>query len=68
MYVTVGCFLVGETLYFESLILLGFLLFLWLDFHLFVVFYEEPTLRRMFGAEYERYVREVPRWIPRWPR
>ncbi len=68
MYVTVGCFLVGEILYFESLILLGFLLFLWLDFHLFVVFYEEPTLRRMFGAEYERYVREVPRWIPRWPR
>jgi len=34
----------------------------------FVVFYEEPTLKRKFGAPYERYMREVPRWIPRRPR
>jgi len=32
---------------------------------LFVRFYEEPTLRRMFGAEYEQYCRNVPRWVPR---
>jgi protein-S-isoprenylcysteine O-methyltransferase Ste14 len=32
---------------------------------LFVRFYEEPTLRRMFGADYEEYCRNVPRWIPR---
>ncbi len=32
---------------------------------LFVLLYEEPTLRRMFGAEYEEYCRNVPRWIPR---
>jgi len=32
---------------------------------LFVVLYEEPTLRRKFGAEYEEYCRNVPRWIPR---
>ena len=32
---------------------------------LFVLFYEEPTLRRMFGAEYEAYSRHVPRWWPR---
>jgi len=32
---------------------------------LFVKFYEEPTLRRMFGADYEEYCRNVPRWIPR---
>lgn len=36
-----------------------------LGVHLFVVFYEEPTLRRMFGAEYEDYCRNVPRWWPR---
>ena len=34
---------------------------------LFVVFYEEPTLRRKFGAEYEVYCRNVPRWVPRHP-
>ena len=32
---------------------------------LFVWLYEEPTLRRMFGAEYEEYCRNVPRWLPR---
>ena len=33
--------------------------------HLFVVFYEEPTLRKKFGAEYEEYCRNVGRWRPR---
>ena len=32
---------------------------------LFVQLYEEPTLRRMFGVEYEEYCRNVPRWLPR---
>jgi protein-S-isoprenylcysteine O-methyltransferase Ste14 len=32
---------------------------------LFVKFYEEPTLRGKFGADYEEYCRNVPRWIPR---
>ena len=33
--------------------------------HLFVVFYEEPTLRNKFGADYEEYCRNVRRWWPR---
>jgi len=32
---------------------------------LFVRFYEEPTLRKMFGAEYEEYCRNVRGWLPR---
>ncbi len=32
---------------------------------LFVRFYEEPTLDRMFGADYEEYRRNVRRWLPR---
>jgi protein-S-isoprenylcysteine O-methyltransferase Ste14 len=32
--------------------------------HLFVILYEEPTLRRKFGRTYEDYCRTVPRWIP----
>src|SRR4029077_17318306 len=32
---------------------------------LFVRFYEEPTLRAKFGADYEEYCRNIPRWIPR---
>jgi protein-S-isoprenylcysteine O-methyltransferase Ste14 len=33
--------------------------------HLFVMAYEEPTLSRKFGASYQEYLRNVPRWIPR---
>jgi protein-S-isoprenylcysteine O-methyltransferase Ste14 len=36
-----------------------------LAIHLFVVFYEEPTLRHKFGAEYEQYCQNVSRWWPR---
>ncbi|MGO9273405.1 MAG: methyltransferase [Terriglobia bacterium] len=31
----------------------------------FVLLYEEPTLRKKFGAEYEEYCRNVCRWVPR---
>ena len=33
--------------------------------HLFVLFYEEPTLRKKFGVDYEQYCRNVRRWWPR---
>jgi len=36
-----------------------------LGVHLFVVFYEEPTLRNKFGTDYEEYCRNVRRWWPR---
>jgi protein-S-isoprenylcysteine O-methyltransferase Ste14 len=32
---------------------------------LFVLLYEEPTLRKMFGEDYEEYCRNVHRWTPR---
>ena len=41
---------------------------LFVAFHLFVITYEEPTLHRMFGEDYETYLRHVGRWIPRLPR
>jgi protein-S-isoprenylcysteine O-methyltransferase Ste14 len=33
--------------------------------HLFVVFFEEPGLRRRFGATYANYCTSVSRWIPK---
>jgi protein-S-isoprenylcysteine O-methyltransferase Ste14 len=32
---------------------------------LFVQLYEEPTLRKMFGEDYQEYCRNVRRWLPR---
>lgn len=60
--------LIGESLLFESLLVLCYLLIIWTVFHLFVIFYEEPHLRKIFGAAYEEYCRTVPRWIPDVPR
>jgi protein-S-isoprenylcysteine O-methyltransferase Ste14 len=36
-----------------------------LGVHLFVMFYEEPTLRAKFGVDYETYCSNVRRWLPR---
>jgi len=36
-----------------------------LGVHMFVALYEEPTLRKKFGADYEEYCRNVGRWLPR---
>jgi protein-S-isoprenylcysteine O-methyltransferase Ste14 len=32
---------------------------------LFVLLYEQPTLRKKFGVDYEEYCRNVRAWIPR---
>jgi protein-S-isoprenylcysteine O-methyltransferase Ste14 len=65
MYVAVGTILAGEALVLGSTTLVAYLLLVVLVFHLFVVLYEEPTLRRTFGVAYEEYCRRVPRWLPR---
>src|SRR5262249_53080484 len=38
---------------------------MWLEFHAFVLAYEEPVLAESFGAQYEDFRANVPRWIPR---
>ena len=66
MYVGVTAILVGEAVLFGSWKLLGCGAVFGLAAHLFVVLYEEPTLKKTFGAAYEEYRQAVPRWIPRW--
>ena len=65
MYLGVSLIMFGEVLLGAER---GFLLF-WLAWfaavNLFVIGYEEPALRRQFGAGYEHYTRNVGRWIPR---
>jgi protein-S-isoprenylcysteine O-methyltransferase Ste14 len=46
-------------------LLFGYAAFLAVGYHLFVRFYEEPTLRRIFGEDYIQYCAVVSRWLPR---
>jgi protein-S-isoprenylcysteine O-methyltransferase Ste14 len=65
MYIGAVLTLLGAALFYESLSILIYAGVFFLATHLFVVFYEEPTLRRTFGEEYEAYFRRVRRWIPK---
>ena len=64
MYLGAGVVLAGAALYYGSAWLLGYVVVFGLAAHLFVRFYEEPTLLRTFGSEYEDYCRGVRRWWP----
>jgi len=65
MYIGAELALAGAALFYESWLLLGYAGLFFLVTHLFVVFYEEPTLRRTFEQKYEAYCRQVRRWWPR---
>ena len=67
MYLGVLVLLLGQTVFFESIVLLQYTLVWFIVVHLFVVLYEEPSLRRRFGDSYERYRRSVHRWVPTRP-
>jgi protein-S-isoprenylcysteine O-methyltransferase Ste14 len=56
--------MIGAALFYGSWPLVGYSAVLGLGFHLLVRLYEEPTLQRMFGEEYEEYRRRVRRWLP----
>jgi protein-S-isoprenylcysteine O-methyltransferase Ste14 len=67
MYLGAWLVLGGATLYFRSAALLLFALAFIAATVAFVHLYEEPALRRRFGAAYEAYRTAVGRWWPRRP-
>jgi len=67
MYVGAGTALAGAALYYQSLSLLAYVALFIVATHLFVVWYEEPTLSRLFGDDYAAYRARVRRWLPSWP-
>jgi protein-S-isoprenylcysteine O-methyltransferase Ste14 len=64
MYLGGGLALAGAALFYESAPLLAYRALFLLAAYLFVMLYEEPTLRRTFGQEYEAYCHRVRRWLP----
>jgi protein-S-isoprenylcysteine O-methyltransferase Ste14 len=65
MYVGVVSVILGQALLLGDVRLLWYGATVWLGFHLFVLVYEEPTLRAQFGEDYKTFCANVPRWIPR---
>jgi len=70
MYLSVLALIAGQALLFGDVRVAEYGALAWLVVHLFVLGYEEPTLRRTFGDEYALYCAHVSRWLPRlnpWP-
>jgi protein-S-isoprenylcysteine O-methyltransferase Ste14 len=65
MYIGVALVILGEAALFRSVHLVLYAALMLGTAHLFVISYEEPTLRRQFGKSYEEYFNAVPRWIPK---
>ena len=67
MYLAVLAIILGQALMFASWATLVYAGVVFLAVLLFVRYYEEPTLGRLFGEPYARYREAVPRWLPRRP-
>jgi protein-S-isoprenylcysteine O-methyltransferase Ste14 len=65
MYLAVGATILGQALLLGRYGLLAYLAAFAVTVAAFVRLYEEPALTQRFGADYERYRREVPGWLPR---
>ncbi|UVK46913.1 isoprenylcysteine carboxylmethyltransferase family protein [Mesorhizobium sp. AR07] len=65
MYVAVLSIILGQALLFLSWTLAAYAVIGAIAMGSFVRFYEEPTLARRYGDEYETYRRNVPGWLPR---
>ena len=65
MYVGLTLLLIGWALIASSPLLGGYTLLFAIAFHLRVVLYEEPRLRKQFPEDWAAYAATVPRWLPR---
>ena len=68
MYLAVLALIVGQALLLGQLELLAYAALIAAAFVAFGPWYEEPTLHRQYGKEYETYRATVPGWIPRFRR
>lgn len=65
MYIGVALVIAGQAWLFHSRHIAIYLACVLAIVNFFVLYYEEPTLRKQFGEEYESYRSRVPRWVPK---
>jgi protein-S-isoprenylcysteine O-methyltransferase Ste14 len=63
MYVGVMLMLIAEASFFSSVNLWIYAAVIFIAFNLFIIFHEEPRLKRDFGTEYYQYINTVRRWL-----
>jgi len=63
MYVGVMLMLIAESIFFQSVTLWRYTLFIFVAFYVFILIHEEPRLKRDFGDEYNQYIKKVRRWF-----
>jgi protein-S-isoprenylcysteine O-methyltransferase Ste14 len=68
MYLAVAAVILGQALVLGRWLLVGYGFVFGLAVWSFAHWYEEPTLRRQFGAAYDDCCATVPGWWPRWRR
>jgi protein-S-isoprenylcysteine O-methyltransferase Ste14 len=64
MYIGVFASVLGWSIIAGSPLMAAYAIAIAIAFHLRVVFYEEPTLERLFGSEWTHYRQSVNRWWP----
>jgi protein-S-isoprenylcysteine O-methyltransferase Ste14 len=65
MYLAVLAVILGQALLLGDVRLVIYGAIICLAFDVFVIAYEEPTLRRRYGAQFNAYCAHVRRWLPR---
>ncbi|MBT4647401.1 isoprenylcysteine carboxylmethyltransferase family protein [archaeon] len=65
MYISNTLVILGIFFLNGHLLLLGYAIIFFISMHLFLVYVEEPELKKKFGKPYEKFLEKIPRWIPR---
>jgi len=63
MYVGLLLMLIGEAVFFQSLPISIYTLVVFTGFNIFIIYFEEPRLKKAFGKEYTAYLQRIRRWI-----
>lgn len=65
MYLAVVAVIAGQAMLLWQAVLVPYAAIVAVAFVVFVLGYEQPSLQRQFGSQYEAYRRAVPGWWPR---
>lgn len=65
MYLGALLILLGYVFWAQTWVQLVYFMLAWIGLHVMLIYFEEPNLRKRYGAAYEAYCRHTPRWLLR---